>query len=66
MAKGVQHYYKDGRKFDGETHKMPDGSAHTGKTHIKSSKVLFHFKDLSKAAKEKVKSSKIPSRKKKK
>ena len=43
MAKGVQHYYKDGRKFNGETHKMPDGSAHTGKTHTKSSKPVVHL-----------------------
>ena len=66
MAKGVKHYLKNGTEYNGATHKMPDGSLHTGKTHIKSSKVLFHFKDLSKAAKEKIKSSKIPSRKKKK
>jgi len=65
MAKGVQHYYKDGRKFNGETHKMPDGSVHTGKTHTKSSKVVVHLKDLSKKAKEKAGSSKISSRKKK-
>jgi hypothetical protein len=65
MAKGVQHYYKDGRKFNGETHKMPDGSVHTGKTHTKSSKVVVHLKDLSKKAKEKSGGSKISSRKKK-
>ena len=65
MAKGVQHYYKDGRKFNGETHKMPDGSVHTGKMHTKSSKVVVHLKDLSKKAKEKAGGSKISSRKKK-
>ena len=65
MAKGVQHYYKDGRKFNGETHKMPDGSVHTGKTHTKGSKVVVHFKDLSKKAKEKARGSTVPSRKKK-
>ena len=65
MAKGVQHYYKDGRKFNGDTHKMPDGSVHTGKTHTKSSKVVVHLKDLSKKAKEKAGGSKISSRKKK-
>ena len=53
MAKGVQHYYKDGRKFNGETHKMPDGSVHTGKTHTKSSVKLFHYNELSKKAKVK-------------
>ena len=66
MAKGVQHYLKNGTAYSGGAHKMPDGSLHTGKTHTKSSKPVVHFKDLSKAAKEKVKSSKIPSRKKKK
>ena len=65
MAKGVQHYYKDGIKFNGGTHKMPDGSVHTGKTHTKSSKVVVHLKDLSKKAKEKAGGSKISSRKKK-
>ena len=55
MAKGVQHYYKDGRKFNGETHKMPDGSLHTGKTHTKGSKTVVHFKDLTKLAKERTK-----------
>jgi len=65
MDKGVQHYYKDGRKFHGETHKMPDGSVHTGKTHTKSSKVVVHLKDLSKKAKEKARGSTVLSRKKK-
>ena len=65
MAKGVQHYYKDGRKFNGETHKMSDGSVHTGKTHTKGSKPVVHFKDLSKKAQEKARGSKVPSRKKK-
>ena len=52
MAKGVQHYFKDGRKHNGGTHKMPDGSVHSGKTHTKGSKTVVHFKDLTKAAKE--------------
>ena len=63
--KGVNHYKKDGTLFKGNTHKMPDGSVHTGKTHTKGSKVVVHFKDLSKKAKEKAKGSKVPSRKKK-
>ena len=57
MAKGVQHYYKDGRKYNGETHKMSDGSLHTGKTHTKGSKVVVHFKDLSATAKKRAKST---------
>jgi len=55
MAKGVQHYYKDGRKYNGTTHKMPGDTLHTGKTHSKSSKPVVHFKDLTKAAKERSK-----------
>ena len=37
-----------------KTHKMPDGSLHSGKTHTSSSKKLFHFKDLSAKVKRKV------------
>lgn len=53
MAKGVPHYKKDGTLWSGNTHKMPDGSLHTGKTHGKTSVKLYHYKDLSKKAKEK-------------
>jgi hypothetical protein len=53
--KGVKHYKKDGAIYTGGTHKMPDGSLHTGKTHGKTSVKLFHFKDLSAAAKKKAK-----------
>ena len=53
--KGVKHYKKDGTAHTGGTHKMPDGSSHTGKTHGKTSVKLFHFKDLSEAAKKKTK-----------
>ena len=51
--RGVKHYKRDGTEFKGNTHKMPDGSLHTGKTHSKTSVKLFHMKDLSKKAKEK-------------
>ena len=53
MAKGVKHYKRDGTEYTGATHKMPNGSLHSGKTHGKTSVKLFHFKDLSKKAKEK-------------
>lgn len=53
MAKGVKHYKRDGTEFTGDTHKMPDGSLHSGKTHGKTSVKLFHMKDLSKKAQEK-------------
>ena len=57
MAKGVQHYYKDGRKFNGTNHKMADGTLHPGKTHTKGSKPLVHFSALTKASKERSKRS---------
>ena len=53
MAKGVKHYKRDGTEYSGGSHKMPDGSLHSGKTHGKTSVPLFHFEDLSKTAKEK-------------
>ena len=52
--KGVPHYTKDGSLFKGETHKMTDGSLHSGKTHTKSSKKLFHMKELPKAVRNKL------------
>ena len=45
MAKGVPHYDKKGTLIPGPTHKMPDGSLHSGKTHTKKSVPLFHLKD---------------------
>ena len=57
MAKGVKHYKKDGTEFKGNSHKMPNGELHTNKTHTKTSVKLFHFKDLSKTAKQKLKSN---------
>jgi hypothetical protein len=53
MAKNMKHYKRDGTLWSGNTHKMPDGSLHTGKTHGKTSVKLYHYKDLSKRAKEK-------------
>jgi len=40
----MKHYTEDGL-YKGETHKMDDGSLHTGKTHTKSSKVVSHKKE---------------------
>jgi hypothetical protein len=55
MAKGVAHYFRDGTSHKGGTHKMPDGSMHSGAKHTnKSSRPVFHFKDLSKTAKKKI------------
>lgn len=53
MAKGVAHYFKDGTKHTGGMHKMPNGQVHSGKTHGKNSKRLFHFSELSDTAKKK-------------
>ena len=50
MAKGVPHYFRDGKEHKGKMHKMSDGTVHSGATHTKSSKKLYHFKDLSKTA----------------
>jgi hypothetical protein len=44
MGKGMKHYTEDGL-YNGKTHKMDDGSLHTGKTHTKSSKVVSHKKE---------------------
>lgn len=64
MASGVKHYKRDGTLFTGATHKMPNGELHSGKTHNKSSVKLFHFKDLSKKAKEKANAGKKKKSKK--
>ena len=53
MGMGVKHYLKDGKEHKGGLHKMPDGSLHSGKTHTKSSKPLFHYGDLTQKAKRK-------------
>ena len=53
--KGVKHYKKDGTEHTGGTHKMPDGSLHSNKSHTKTSVKLFHLKELSSRAKAKAK-----------
>tara|TARA_R100001460_G_scaffold63984_1_gene104138 strand:+ start:260 stop:436 length:177 start_codon:yes stop_codon:yes gene_type:complete len=58
MAKGVKHYFRDGKEFKGSTHKMPDGKVHSNKTHTKTSKPVFHFNQLSKTAQKKAKGKK--------
>jgi len=40
--KGVPHYKSNGTLYPGLTHKMPDGSLHTGSEHSKASVPLFH------------------------
>jgi len=46
--KGVKHYTEDGKEWDGSSHKMDDGTLHTGATHTKSSEILVHKKELKK------------------
>jgi len=58
MAKGVKHYLRDGTEWKGGIHKMANGVLHTGKTHTKNSKRLYHFKDLSDRAKKKARPKK--------
>ena len=55
--KGVKHYKRDGTEHTGGTHKMPDGSLHSGKSHGKTSVKLFHMSELSARAKAKAKKS---------
>ena len=55
--KGVKHYKKDGTEWTGNTHKMPNGQLHTGKTHGKTSQRLYHLKELSKEARKKARGS---------
>ena len=55
--KGVNHYKKDGTVRKGGTHKMPDGSLHSGKSHGKTSEKLFHYGALSDKAKMKARKS---------
>jgi len=66
VAKGVPHYFKDGKEHKGGMHKMPNGELHSGKTHIKSSKKLYHLGELSKAVQKKVKGKKSGTQKKSK
>jgi len=66
VAKGVPHYFKDGTLYKGGMHKMPNGKLHSGKTHTKSSKRLFHLDELSKTTQAKVKGKKSGTQKKSK
>lgn len=58
MAKGVAHYLRDGTKYAGGMHKMPDGSLHSGSKHTASSVRLYHFGELSEKAKKKARKRK--------
>ena len=53
MAKGVKHYFKNGKEHKGATHKDAKGRVMSGARHTASSKFLVHKKDLSETAKKK-------------
>ena len=57
MAKGVKHYFADGREHKGGMHKMPNGELHSGAKHGKTSQRLFHYGELSKKAQNKARGS---------
>ena len=57
MAKSVKHYFKNGKEYKGGIHKMPNGHLHSGKTHGKNSKRVFHFGELSKTSKIKARNN---------
>jgi len=52
MAKGVKHYFKNGKEHTGATHKDAKGRVMSGARHTASSKFLVHMKDLSDTAKK--------------
>jgi len=53
MAKNVPHYFRNGQRHSGGTHKMPNGAIHSGVKHTAASKRLYHFSELSDTAKKK-------------
>ena len=55
VAKGVPHYFKDGKEHKGGLHKMPNGQLHSGTTHTANSKRLFHKDELSLSVQKKLK-----------
>jgi len=55
--KGVKHYLKNGTAFNGNMHKMDDGTLHSNKTHTATSVRLFHFGELTKTAQATAKNS---------
>ena len=58
MAKGPKKYFKDCTEHTGGTHKMADGSVHSGARHTKTSRLVVSFKDLGERAKKKARPSK--------
>jgi len=57
----MPYYFRDGREHKGGMHKMHGGKLHSGKTHGKTSKRLYHFKELPKTVQEKIRKRKKKS-----
>mgnify|MGYP003680778158 CR=1 len=57
MVMSVKHYRANGKEYTGAYHKMPNGKLHSGAKHTASSKVLFHYGDLSKNSQAKARSN---------
>lgn len=55
--KSKGHYLKDGTEWLGHQHAQ-NGKVMTGKSHTKSSKLLYHFMELPSESKKKVLSKK--------
>ena len=51
MAKSSTHYFKDGTKYTGAIHTMPNGEIHSGAKHGRNSDRVFDFADLTNTAK---------------
>jgi len=47
MASKRKHFLPNGKEYTGATHKMSDGTLHTGAKHTKNSQVLSHKKPKS-------------------
>jgi hypothetical protein len=57
VAKGVRHYFADGREHKGGVHKHPSGVLMTGKSMSNTAKKLYHYGNLSGEAKTKARES---------
>ena len=51
MAKGIKHYFKNGKEYKGATHKT-NGNLMSGAKHTATSKLLVHMSGLSATAKK--------------
>jgi hypothetical protein len=54
-------FTKDGKRYTGKAHKMPNGQTHSGATHTASSERLFKTKEAAMAYGKKSKKAPKPS-----